>query len=302
MLYSEFLANIKSSMEQYTSAGLIDDISVYDYLVDAMNEISIVPSIRIEYLVNVKNNKGKLPDGFKTLYSAVKCEPFVYTLDNEEPQKDILLDIYHYKVRELKNQDWNHCDPCDIKESNSCVVEKVYLHNNTRANFYYNNLEPLRLKLTSYTKKTKCDKECLNFSTLNSKYEISINQKTLYTNFKEGSIFIVYNGYEEDEDGFIIIPETKENNLEKYLRAYVKKEIIRKMLENSDATTNEQFLFQMYDQELNKYQTRAVGEYKMGKVMGSLKNYKNKIKSEFEVYNFGHYNRNQRSMTEFIVN
>lgn len=287
MLYSEFLANIKGSMEQYNSAGLIDDMSVYDYLVDAMNEISIVPSIRIEYILNIRNNKGKLPDGFKSLYSATKCEPFVYTLENEDPQKDLLLDIYHYKVRELKNQDWNFCDPCEITETNTCIVEKVYLHNNTRANFYYNNLEPIRLKLTSYVKKTSCDKDCTNFSVKESPYEISINQKTLYTNFKEGSIFIVYNGYEEDEDGFLIIPETKENNLEKYLRAYVKKEIIRKMLENSDATTNEQFLFQMYDQELTKYQTRAVGEYKMGKVMGSLSRYTNKIKSEFEVYNFG---------------
>jgi len=300
MLFNEFVADIKSSMEQYSSAGLINDSLIYDYLIQGMNEISILPTIRIEYIVNIKNNKGKLPDGFKSLYSALKCEPFVYTVDNEE-EKDKLIDIYHYKVREIKNQDWNFCDPCEITETDSCVVEKIYLHNGTRANFYYRNLEPVRLKLTQYVKRTQCDRDCINFSVTQSPYEISINQKTLYTNFKEGNVFIVYNGYEEDEEGFIIIPETEENNLEKYLRAYVKKEIVFKMLENSDANTNEQFLFQVYTSDMEKYRSRAIGEFKMKKVLGNINNYKRKIQKQFEVYNFGGYSTGNKNITEFIV-
>lgn len=300
MTFNEFTASIKGSMEQYNSAGLIDDMALYDWLLEAMNELSILPTIRNEYIVNIKNNRGKLPDGFKSLYSALKCEPLAVTIDSEEP-KDILQDIYHYRVREIKNQDWNICEPCEITQTDSCVVEKVYFHNGTRGNFYYNNLQPIKLKLTPFTKKTKCDRDCVNFSTINSPYEISINQKTLYTNFKEGNIFVVYNGYEEDDEGFIVIPETEENNLEKFLRAYVKREIIKKILENSDNTTNEQFLYSLYDGDVNKYQARAVGEFKMKKVLAGMKNYERAVKREFEVYNFGIFSHNQRNRIEFIV-
>lgn len=300
MIFSEFVASIKGSMEQYNSAGLIDDMSVYDWMIQGMNEISILPTIRIEQVIPIKNNKGRLPEGFKSLYSAVKCEPMGYTID-EEPAKDILTDIHHYRVRETHNQEWNNCNPCEVTTTDSCIVEKVYLRNGSRANYYYNNLEPIKLNITSFVKKTKCDKDCLNFSVQNPMNEISINQKMVYTNFKEGNIFIVYNGYEEDDEGFVIIPETEENNLEKFITAYVKKQIIRKILENSDATTNEQFLYSLYEADVNKYQARAVGEFKMKKVLSGMKNYQRAISREFEVYNFGQFSRNQRNRIEFIV-
>ena len=300
MTFNEFYSDITSSMEQYNSAGLIDQISVHNWIVEALNELSILPTIRIEYIINVRNNRGNLPEGFKSLYSAVKCEPYVFTTESDEP-KDVLLDIYQYKVRELKKTDWNHCDPCELTETESCVVEKVYFHNGVKGNFYYNNLQPLKLKLTPYIKKTKCDRDCLNFSVNNSPNEISINGKTLYTNFKEGNIFIIYNGYEEDEDGFILIPETEENNLEKYLRAYVKRELIFNILENSDSTTNEQFLFQVYSSDMEKYRSRTIGEFKMKKVLGSMKSYKRKIHREFQVYDFGNYSTGHKNRIEFIT-
>lgn len=300
MTFNEFSAAIKGSMEQYNSAGLIDDLSIYNWMIEGMNEFSTLPTIRIEYIINVRNNKGTLPDGFKSLYSAVKCEPYACTIDEDKPV-DVLQDIYHYKVRELKNEDWNFCNPCDIQETDTCVVEKVYFHNGTRGNFYYNNLEPLKLRLTSHTRKSKCDSNCLNFSVNNAQNEISINEKTIYTNFKEGSVFIVYNGYEEDEDGFIMIPESKEDNLFKFLRAYVKREIIRKILENSDNTTNEQFLFSLYDSDVKLYQPKVSGSLKMKKILGGINHYNNKINKEFGVYNFGSFSHNQSNRIDFLV-
>lgn len=300
MTFEEFYSDITSDMEQYYNAGLIDKISIYNWLISGINEISILPTIRIESIISIKNNKGKLPDGFKSLYSAVKCEPFVCKIEDDS-QKDILTDIYHYKVRELKNEDWNFCNPCEIEQTETCVVEKVYFHNNTRANFYYNNLKPIKLILRPFVKKTICDKDCVNFSVHDSPFEISINRKTLYTNFKNGNVFIIYNGYEEDDEGYIIIPETEENNLEKYLKNYVSREIIRKILLNSDNTTNENFLYQMYDSETNKYQSKAVGEYKIKKVLNNINNYTKKIKREFEVYDFGKFSYNERNRIEFLV-
>ena len=302
MLFNEFLSEIKSSMKQYDSAGLIDDLSVYNWLIDGLNDFNMLPTIKIETVLSVKNNVARLPEGFKTLYSAVKCEPYACTVEEEEG-KHVLQNFYFYKVRELKNEDWNFCDPCEIEESDSCVVEKLYLYDGrAKANFYYNNLQDIKLNLTPYVKRTKCDKECVNFSVHDARNEISINNKTIYTNFKEGNIFMVYNGYEEDEDGFLIIPDTQEGNLIKYLKSYVKKQIIFELLTNSDNTTNEQFLFQVFERDTNLYFAKAMGEIKMKRILGSIGSYKKKIKKEFAVYDYGRYSHNHlRNRIEFIV-
>lgn len=303
MLFSEFLAEIKSSMRQYASAGLIDDLSVHAWLIDGLNKFNMLPTIKIEAILSVKNNSVKLPDGFKSLYSAIKCEPYVCTIEPDENEgQHILQDFYFYKVRELKNEDWNFCNPCEIEETESCVVEKQYLYNGTKANFYYKDLQNLKLKLTPHVKRTLCDKNCLNLSIHDAPYEISINNKTLYTNFKEGNIFLIYNGYEEDEGGKVIIPETDEGNLYQYLLAYVKKQIILDLLTNSDNTTNEQFLFGIFERDENKYLPQAMGEIKMKRVLASMDNYKRKIKKEFAVYDYGKYSHNHiGNRTEFIV-
>ena len=114
---------------------------------------------------------------------------------------------------------------------------------------------------------------------------------------------MIYNGYEEDEDGFIMIPDTAEGNLMKYIKAYVKKRIIEDLLNNSDNTTNEQFLYTLYAEEERQFFTKTVGEIKMSKVMNSLNVYRNKIKKEFSVFNFGNYSYNNsgRNSIEFIV-
>lgn len=285
MIFQEFSASIKSVLQQYSSAGLIDDMAIYEYMLDGMSELSLLPTIRIETVLEVRNNKAKLPEGFKSLYMAIKCDPHKAVIDSEEPQ-DFLQDIYYYKVREVKENTWNICEPCDIDEKDSCVVEKVYFHNGTRGNLYYNNLIPVKLNLTRHTRRTQCDPNCRNLSVNDSPYEISINKNHIYTNFKSGQIFLVYNGLEEDEDGFIMIPETAENNIYKFLKAYVIREFLKRMFANSDNTTNEQFLYQMYDRDAEKYQMKAGGELRMARVLPQMSNYSRKIRREFEIYNF----------------
>jgi len=297
MLFSEFLADIKGSMQQYDSAGLIDEISIYDWMIEGLNELSIIPTVRIEAILEVKNGKVKLPSGFKTLVSALKCEPLKMTV--EEPE-DTLIDVHYYRVRETVTKGWNVCNPCDIEEKDSCVVEKLYLHNGLKANKYYSVNGPIKLNLTPYTKKVKCDSRCLNFG-VESPFEISINGKYLYTNFKEGTILITYNGYEEDDEGFVIIPETSENHIIKYLRAYVSKEIIKRMFINSDNTTNEQMLYQLFDAEANLYFRKTLGEIKMGKVLNTLEHYGRNLLKRIEVYNYGEYSTNSNDRVGFLV-
>ena len=82
----------------------------------------------------------------------------------------------------------------------------------------------------------------------------------------------------------------------------MKREIIRKILENSDNTTNEQFLFSLYDSDVKLYQPKVSGSLKMKKILGGINHYNNKINKEFGVYNFGSFSHNQGNRIDFLVN
>ena len=299
MYFQEVISIVKESLKQYDSAGLINEIKIHEWIIDGLNKFSVLPTMKIESVITIKNNKGKLPETFKSLYSAVKCEPYVYTTDTDSP--DILQEFYFYKTREEIK--WNRCEPCEIQSKDACIVEKTYLHNGLKANFYYNNLSPLRLNLKPHIKRAICDKDCINFKTENNAvHEISINNKTIYTNFKDGNIFLVYNGYEEDEDGFVIIPDTDQGWMKEYIVNMVKRNIIEEVLINSNNTSNEQFLYGIFSQKEQDAFTKTMGELKMKRVIGGLKKYKQQIKREYAVFNFGDYSSNTAiSRTEFII-
>lgn len=300
MDFKEFASDIKSSLQSHVSSGLVDDMKIYDLLLEGLSDLGTLPTIRIETILTIKNSKAKLPDGFKSLYSAIKCEPFVIVPEQEQ-NPDILLDVLQYKVRETSNKHWNICNPCDVDITESCVVEKVYIKDKGNFKAVYNNPCPLRLKVTPHVKRTKCDKDCKNFSENNSPYEISINNKYLYTNFKEGSIFLVYNGLDMDDEGFVIIPETNTDSIRKYVKAYVTKELMKQMMLNGDATQTDQTFYQILTQESQKYLQQASGELKMMRILPSMDKYVKKIRREFDVYNYGTYTTNNSPRVEFLV-
>lgn len=298
MKFSEFLAEIKSSMKQYDSANLIDDVSVHNWMVDALRRFGDLPTMQIEKVLEVQNKKAKLPSGFKSLKLAIKCEPYGY--DTDDKGRDILQNTYFYKTIETSESNWDFCNPCPIEEKESCIVEKLYFHNGSKANLYYKN--PQWLKLTSYLKRDICTKDCPNLKIKSSKYEISINNKTLYTNFSKGSVYMIYNGFEEDEEGFVIIPDTNQGYLKTYIEYFVKRRIIEDIIGNSDNSTNEMTLYQMYQSQEMQYFSLAKTELKFKDIEIGLKNYRNKIKKEFTIYNFGgRSNISGRNKIEFLV-
>ena len=298
MTFNEFLSEFKNSMKQYDRSNLIDDITVYTWVLDGISHFGLMPTINIEKIINIKNKKGSLPDGFKSLKLALKCEPYGYY--TEEDSKDLLQSIYTYTVKTTDTTSWNNCDPCDTASCESTIVEKTYLHTGKPIEFYYRN--PQLLSLTPYIKKEVCDKDCVNFKVKNSKYEININGKTIYTNFKDGNIFIVYRGYEEDDEGFVIIPDTDRGWFKEYLMYKCKRMLMEELMTNSDNTTNEATLYQIFLQNEREAFANAKTEFKFKNIKIGLSKYKKELKKEFSIYNFGN-NKNllKQSGITFLV-
>ena len=57
MTFNEFLSEFKNSMKQYDRSNLIDDITVYTWVLDGISHFGLMPTINIEKIINIKNKK-----------------------------------------------------------------------------------------------------------------------------------------------------------------------------------------------------------------------------------------------------
>lgn len=281
MLFEEFLADLKTRLTQYDSSGLIDDMTVYQDVQRAIKKLGLLPLIPHKTMLEVKNGKAKLPDGFRKITYAVKCTPDEYEVEDDE---DILQDSYMYKVKDIKRKEWDACDECDETYSEEIIMESLYFRNNKRGRIYYK--KPIPLKLTNYVIKNYCDNGCKNIKVKECPYEIQIKNNILYANFKNGNIYLEYKGVEEDEDGMLIIPESDMGFVEEYITAFVKAELMLRIIENSDNTTNEYTLYTDYRQQVAILYMQAENELKFKGLKKSLDKYRKHIKREFSTYNF----------------
>ena len=82
MTFTEFYNDrIISSLQSYESAGLIDEMSVYDWVVRALKRFGTLNSVLQEEVLTIKNNQATLPQNFIKLKLAVKCTPSKYFVD-----------------------------------------------------------------------------------------------------------------------------------------------------------------------------------------------------------------------------
>lgn len=275
MTFEEVLTSIKSTFKSYNAAGLIDDIDVYGWYVESVKPFGALPFELHEEVLEVTNGQAKLPTGFRKLVLALKCEPFSYSTKH----KDHLQSARFWKERHEKSALWDNCDDCCITESEKFIVERLY-YRTYECDYYYKNPTPLRL--TQGINRKMCTTDCANLTIKQSPYEINIIKgNILQTNFTTGNVFIRYRGFEEDEDGFVIIPDSFNGYLEDYVKDYIKAKIMESIIANGDATGGEQSLLGFYLQSANDNETRAMTELKAnGFDSEARRNYKKRLARE----------------------
>lgn len=223
------IAEIRNSLKQYDTSGLIDDLSIYDRTYKALRKFGNLITTKMETIIHVSDGKAALPSNFQSLKSAVKVDKSHIETDLSD---DVLQSTFFWKERTEQITDWNRCEDCSKEYTEKRIVEKVYLHEK-QVNFCYKN--PCYLKLNRYTQKDSYARNCLNLK-VESPFEISINNETLYANFKEGDIFIEYYGFETDEENKPYIPDTPQSRLETWLTYHLKRMIFEDIWLNSDDT------------------------------------------------------------------
>jgi len=247
MKIDSMIAEIESSMSQYKTSGLINKADLYRWTNIALKGFGQSICVLTEKVIEVKNGKAFLPEGFHSLYFAVYCSPKGYYVKNEKPA---ILSSNIWKERVERKTEWNSCEPCCTTESETIISEDVYLDDNL-ITFYYNS--PIVLKLGKAFKKDLCTRDCKNNLVKESPYEINIVGTTLQTNFNSGYIYIQYYGLEQDEKGLPLIPDTPKRKVEVYIEYHLKRKLIEQLMLNGDDVNLVNMLTHFSQQERIEY-------------------------------------------------
>lgn len=233
----QIFAEIKNKLKVYDQQGLVDDISLNNWMKENIKEFG--GNIMNEYQLSlrVENGRAKLPDNFWSLKGAVKCESMGYSKAEKKSEKHVQRRISYLEWTDIHDYyNWLEGKPCLEDSDSRYITETLFFEtpndhapnsgNNLGGsnnpfgggyyNFYYNNPQPLYLKPHVY--KVRCDADCPNIDT-HSPYEVSIDEQHNYitTNFNEGFIWLWYKGLPCDEAGDLMIPDTDRDKLKNYI-------------------------------------------------------------------------------------
>jgi len=246
-----FITEIRNSLKQYDTAGLIDEYSIIDWIYSGLRQFGNLITTKTEAVVDIVDGKGQLPQNFESLDYAILCEP---SCVESEYGRDYLQQAYFWKERVEKSDAWNKCGDCEKNYSEKTIVEKHYYHEKP-VKMHYKNPQPL--KLSRFTKKDYYARGCRNLKQ-DCKNEITLNNKIIYTNFSEGSVYMIYYGFETDEDK-PIIPDTPQGKLQVYLKYYVQRNLFETIWLNSDDANLENKIQYLVAQERQEF-ARAMAD------------------------------------------
>lgn len=252
-----FIAGIKSDLSRYDQAGMIDEISIYEWMEDALKKFGKLVCVLTDTIIPIVRGTGCLPSDFYSFKFACLCEPLGYTT------KCDTADLQHefaWIERTERGHRWNSCDECCKEEFESVITEKLYIKNQ-EVDFHYHNPRLLNLgdTIKSKIKFDKCKYNPYAEETIN------IDSNRIYANFDSGDIYMQYYATPKSEDGTPFIPDTDLGDLLQYVNCYVKRCIFEKLFANGD-DPNVVNKLQYYLGQENRLQMRAMGELKMSQM------------------------------------
>lgn len=212
----EFIADIETTFANYAATNDIDRNSVKTWVIECLRKFGKNICDKRETIIDIKNSRAVLPETFKSMILGLKLtgEDPVHKKDNKrlivEKQK---IENPAYWSDVTMGYFVNYCD-------SKITTEKIYTYYEHEDRCY--NYE--WLSIVKGLKSDSIATDCLNLNPIirdTFPNRMSITQRTLNTNFKEGKIYMQYNSLPEAE-GEVAIPIISTGDIEKYIKNYVK--------------------------------------------------------------------------------
>ena len=252
----QFTAEIETSLSNYAESNDIDRQSIKTWVIQALRKFGKNICEKNEIVVEVKNSRALLPEGFKSLTFAVKVKTKPFT---DEESKQLILERKYIENEAI----WDSLSQSYITDycTTKIVTEKIY-SNTEPPKFYGYEL----LALSQNINKDTIDSSCFNlhpYIANNKPNEISIVARTLSTNFKEGFVFLRYNSLPSDKNGEIEIPIITTGEIYDYIENNVKWKLAENLIGNNKNASGLKELYSTWKQQERPMLHAAQCESKM---------------------------------------
>lgn len=269
-----YISELKSDLSRYDQMGLIDEISVYTWIEDAMKRFGKLVCGRASCIIDINGARGCLPHGFYSFDAAYLCQPIGYTTTAE---KSDLQSEFAWKERTERGFRWDSCDEC-CKEEYECVITEKFYIKTKEVDFHYHS--PRRLRLGRKSGPKCADRP----SPSQQADEIEIAGGYIYTHFDTGSIYLQYYSTPVDDEGLPIIFDSELGFVYQFVDTYVKRKAFEKIFTNNDDPNVINKLQYFLAQE-PLLERKAMGELKMsGLTMSAYEKLAKDNRNKIEIY------------------
>lgn len=254
---------IAEDFASFNQAQLIDEGRFYKDITYIISILGIMWYRQAEEVIEVCDYRAKLPDDFKLLDSAYRCDRTLY--DNPVTPGVVMskLTFDHYPETQIPDPHVApECDDC--QDYWSLSKDKIFNRHEMilvqRSGVFETYRHPVLLRLGNVnTRKCHCTGTCANiYSTCDD--TITIDGNRVFTNFKEGHIYLTYHAFPLDEDsGLPLIPDN--DIIERCIEYFIKKNILENIWVNGDADVAQKI--QYFDQMYMRYMGQAQYETKL---------------------------------------
>lgn len=223
----EFISEIETTFKNYSDTNDIDRISIKTWVINELRMFGKNICTKRETIADVKNARALLPETFRSLVLALKLSESDDVTGEPDVEKRLVLE----RQRIENPAEWSSVtrdyfvNNCETK----IVTEKVYSHKEVQEKYYNTHF----LSLMEGMQKDTLDVNCLNLHpSIRNNYpdKISITNRTLNTNFKEGKVYMQYNSLPCDENGEIAIPIISTGHIREYIENQVKIKIAEDLI------------------------------------------------------------------------
>ena len=209
----EFIAEFESLFKNYADTNDIDRLLIKTVVIEELRKFGKNICDKREDIIDIKNSQGLLPEDFKSLILALKLTPNEEVNNKPEQEKRLIIErqrIENPAEWTTTTRDYfvNYCE-------SKVVTEKVYAYNEKIGCVY----TPHFLSLSKGFSNSTLDTNCLNLHpSIRNTYSdtISITNRTIRTNFREGKIYFQYNSLPMIDDE-IVIPIISTGDIKKYI-------------------------------------------------------------------------------------
>lgn len=222
---------------------LVDKPAIYRWVKIALGTFGRNILVKKQQIVHISNYKGETPKGLKQLSVAIKLD--VDQVDVYTENRSVQQSSFMWKERIER---WGLEDKVNFGCQESCeplcektITENFYLNAETPCQIKYKN--PIYLKLGDSLMDDSCESKSVNRYNFDPRFQINIKEENIYTNFRNGVVYLQYYAVPSDEKGIPLIPDTDSHSMQEYIEYVIKRKLLERAMWSKDAV-NLQNIFQ----------------------------------------------------------